>query len=103
MFKFKTVRTLTWIGLILALTACSKGGKLSLEPGAIRDFITKGSPMATVNQGGAMVVQQGQTAKTGIHGYVTVQDVKAVTVKNTGSGHYMILNTPQAHQNIMQK
>jgi hypothetical protein len=82
------------VGMLL-LAACSKGGNLTLEPGA-RIVKTKGSPFVTVNQGGkALVVEQGKTATTGVHGWVSVQ---AVSSRNLSSvdGNTMVINKAQA-------
>lgn len=82
------------VGMLL-LAACSKGGNLTLEPGA-RIVKAKGSPFVTVNQGGkALVVEQGKTATTGVHGWVSVQ---AVSSRNLSSvdGNTMVINKAQA-------
>lgn len=82
---------------LLVLTACSKGGNLTLEPGA-RIVKTKGSPYVTVNQGGkALVVEQGKTATTGVHGWVSVQAVSSRNLSSTG-GNTMVLNKAQAYK-----
>lgn len=82
---------------MLLLAACSKGGNLTLEPGA-RIVKTKGSPYVTVNQGGkALVVEQGKTATTGVHGWVSVQAVSSRNLSSTG-GNTMVLNKAQAYK-----
>jgi hypothetical protein len=95
------MRNLLRIGSLLAFallfSACSKGGELVLEPGA-RIVKSKGSPYVSVNQGGkALIVQQGQTPSTGVHGWVTIQSVSARNL-SSGSGHQMILNKTAAYQ-----
>lgn len=78
--------------LALALSACSKGGQLTLEPGA-RIVKNKSKSMVIVNQGGkALVVEQGQTATTGINGWVGVQ-TQASPRLTSPDGHSAILNT----------
>ena len=86
------------LGLLsLLISACSKGGELVLEPGA-RIVKSKGSPYVSVNQGGkALIVQQGQTPSTGVHGWVTIQSVSARNL-SSGSGHQMVLNKTSAYQ-----
>jgi hypothetical protein len=87
-------------GLILAaasafLVACSNSGNLTLEPGA-RKINTKGSPYAQVNQGGkSLVIEQGKTASTGVHGWVAVQSVVSKSITDGGS-HQMIMNKTSA-------
>jgi hypothetical protein len=88
---------LTLLALSMFLGACSKGGQLTLEPNA-RIVKSKGSPFVTVNQGGkALVVEQGQTAATGVHGWVTVQTISSRTMTST-SGHGMVLNKSAANR-----
>jgi hypothetical protein len=66
----------------LSLSACSKGGQLVLAPNA-RIVKSKGSPYVNVNQGGkALVVEQGKTATTGVHGWITVNTVSGKTLTN---------------------
>jgi hypothetical protein len=85
------------LGASLFLAACSKGGELVLEPGA-KIVKSKGSPYVSVNQGGkALIVQQGQTATTGVHGWVTIQSVSARNL-TSGAGHQMVLNKTAAYQ-----
>lgn len=82
---------------LVSLSACSKGGNLTLEPGA-RIVKTKGSPYVSVNQGGkALVVEQGKTPSTGVHGWVTVQAVSSRNLSST-SGNTMVLNKAQAYK-----
>lgn len=90
---------LTLLALSMFLGACSKGGHLTLEPNA-RIVKNKGTPFFTINQGGkALIVQQGQTATTGVHGWVTIQTVTARSISSTdGSGHTMILNKAAANR-----
>lgn len=86
---------LSLLALSLLIGACSKGGQLTLEPNA-RIVKSKGSPFVTVNQGGkALVVQQGQTPTTGVHGWVTVQTVSSRSM-TSASGHNMVLNKSAA-------
>ena len=73
------------------IAACSKGGRLTLEPGA-RIVKSTASPFLTVNQGGkALVVQVGQTPATGVHGWVTIQTVSSQRMTSP-DGHSMVLN-----------
>ncbi len=84
------LRMTALLGASLFLAACSKGGELVLEPGA-RVVKSKGSPFVSVNQGGkALIVQQGQTPSTGVHGWVTIQAVSGG--KLTSGSHEMVLN-----------
>lgn len=77
------------------LTACNNGGNLTLEPGAVINK-KKGSPFVQVNQGGkALVIEQGKTASTGVHGWVAVQSVASKTMTD-GSGHRIIMNKTSA-------
>lgn len=73
------------------LAACSGGGSLSLEAGA-RKIAIKGSPFVSLNQGGkALIVEQGKTATTGVHGWVAVQSVAQRNLTGT-NGTSLILN-----------
>lgn len=84
------------LGASLFLAACSKGGELVLEPGA-RVVKSKGSPFVSVNQGGkALIVQQGQTPATGVHGWVTIQSVSGG--RHTSGTHDMVMNKSSALQ-----
>lgn len=88
---------LVLLALSIFVGACSKGGQLTLEPNA-RIVKSKGSPFVTVNQGGkALVVQQGQTATTGVHGWVTVQTISSRSM-TSASGHGMVLNKSAANR-----
>lgn len=84
------------IGLLavsLFLMACSKGGELTLAPDA-RIVRNKGTPRVVINQGGkALVVQDGQTPSTGVHGWVTVQTLSSHKLKDA-SGHRAVLAKP---------
>lgn len=96
----RSIQGLMLISALAFLSACSGGGTLSLEPGA-KKVTSKGAPNVTVNQGGkALIVEQGQTATTGVHGYVTIQ---AVTARNMASvqsgGATAVLNSSQAQAN----
>ncbi len=77
------VRKLLALGFMgLSLSACSKGGDLVIEPGA-RPGKFKGASYVQVNQGGkALVVESGQTADTGVHGWVTIQPVSSRRVSS---------------------
>ncbi|MGE0528036.1 MAG: hypothetical protein AB7G93_03200 [Bdellovibrionales bacterium] len=80
------------VGALIGLSACSKGGQLTLEPGAKKS--SKGSPYVMVNQGGkALVVQQGQTPSTGVHGWISIQSVSSDRMVS-GQGHQMFMNKP---------
>lgn len=75
----------------LVLSACSNGGELNLEPGARKDK-TQGSPFVQLNSGGkALIIEQGKTATTGVHGWVTVQPISS-TQMTSSSGTKLILN-----------
>ncbi len=79
------------LGVLLFTVGCSKGGNLTLEPGA-RKIASKGSPFVQVNQGGrALVIENGQTVATGVHGWVTVQAVSSRQL-SSGSGHTAVIN-----------
>lgn len=81
--------------LSLAVAACSKGGNLTLEPGA-RVEKSKGSSYVQVNQGGkSLIVEQGKTATTGVHGWVTVNDVSARSISSV-NGTTAIINKSAA-------
>lgn len=87
------------IGLIailaLSAAACSKGGNIVIEPGS-RPSKLKGSPFVNVNQGGkALIIEQGKTATTGIHGFVNVTAVSS-TVVTDGTVKGIINKTTKA-------
>lgn len=66
--------------LALSAAACSKGGNIVIEPGS-RPGKLKGSPFVNVNQGGhALIIEQGKTATTGVHGFVNIQAVQSTVV-----------------------
>ncbi len=78
----------------MALTACSNKGSLNLEPGAIK-VASKGSPYMRLNVGAnAMVVEQGQTPTTGVHGWISLQPVSSKSLAS-GSGAQLIINKTQ--------
>jgi predicted small lipoprotein YifL len=81
----------------LSLTACGNGGSLTLEPGrGPASQLSQGSPFVSVNQGGkAMIVQQGMTPTTGVHGWLTIQAVSSKNL-NGADGSAMVLNRSQA-------
>ncbi len=85
------------MAVALWLAGCSDGGELTLESGA-RKIASRGSPFVAVNQGGrALIVQNGKTASTGVHGWVTVQSISARNMTSaSGTGHSMIVNKPSA-------
>lgn len=88
-----SLNTFMLLAGLLTLSACSKGGNLTLAPNA-RIVKSKGSPFVTVNQGGkALVVEQGKTPTTGVHGWVTVQPVVSRTVSS--AQHQIIINKGQ--------
>ena len=75
------------IALVPLFAACSKGGQLSLEAGARRLTPTSVGPLVQVNQGGkALVVEQGKTPDTGVHGWVTIQAVQSRSISSTSGG-----------------
>ncbi|HMN69942.1 MAG TPA: hypothetical protein PKC28_15470 [Bdellovibrionales bacterium] len=79
----------------MLLAACSKGGQLTLEPGA-RIVKSQGSPYVQIDQGGnALIVEQGKTPTTGVHGYVTIQAISAADLSSS-AGHHMVINKPSA-------
>lgn len=82
-----------WIAALalLMLTACSKGGQLTLENGANSRVQQKGSPFVQVTQGGALVVQSGQTAATGVHAMVSIQPIAAKNLTGP-DGTQVIIN-----------
>ncbi len=91
----RALNSLGLLGVLLFTAACSKGGNLTLEPGA-RKINSKGSPFVQVNQGGkALIVEQGQTATTGIHGWVTVQSMSSRSL-SSASGHTAVINKTAA-------
>ena len=74
----------------LLLAGCSGGGSLSLD--SVRKIAIKGSPFVSMNQGGrALIVEQGKTATTGVHGWVAVQSVAQRNLSSPG-GTSIILN-----------
>jgi hypothetical protein len=96
MRRLNTYLGFALVGAVAFLTACSNGGTLNLEPGA-RKVVSKGSPFVQVNQGGkALIVEQGQTAATGVHGYVTVQTITAKNLSGGVGQPQIILNKAQA-------
>ncbi len=75
------------IALVPLFAACSKGGQLSLEAGAKRLTPSSVGPLVQVNQGGkALVVEQGKTADTGVHGWVTIQAVQSRSISSASGG-----------------
>jgi len=85
------------LALTMMIGACTKGGQLTLEPNA-RIVKSKGSPFVSVNQGGkALIVQQGQTPSTGVHGWVSVQAISSRSMTD-GGGHRMVLNKSSAYK-----
>lgn len=89
-------RSLALVFAAATLTACHSGGSLTLEPGA-RKVVSQGSPYIQVNLGGqALVVQTGQTASTGVHGYITVNAVSAQSLSSPNAN--LVLNRSQAFQ-----
>ena len=72
------------------LVACSKGGQLTLEPGAIK-VKAKGSPYVSVVQG----AKANLTSTDGITGWATVQAVSSRDISN--ATHTMIINKAGAH------
>ncbi|MBX3022960.1 MAG: hypothetical protein KF799_14895 [Bdellovibrionales bacterium] len=88
----KTLHILVLGGLAAFLSACSNGGNLTLESTAVISK-KKSSPFVQVNQGGkALVIEQGKTVSTGVHGWVAVGNVAAGSIKDTVSGNQVILN-----------
>ena len=89
-------RSLALVFAAAALTACHNGGDLTLEPGA-RKVVSQGSPYVQVNLGGkALVVQSGQTADTGVHGWITVNSVSSQSLSSPNAS--LVLNRSQAFQ-----
>lgn len=90
---------LSRMGLIIILAvsaaACSKGGNIVIEPGS-RPGKLKGSPFVNVNQGGkAMIVEDGKTPTTGVHGFVNIQAVQSTIV--TDGSVKGVINKPTAN------
>lgn len=83
-------KAIVLMAVTLLVAACSKGGQLTLEPGAII-VKSKGSPYVSVTQGGKAYL----TSADGETGWVTVQAVSTKAI--TGGGHSMIVNKPSAH------
>lgn len=83
------------VAAALLLSACNNGGNLTLEPGASRG-LSQGSPYVQVNQGGkALIVEQGQSASTGVHGWVSIQAIKSQDM-SSNNGTLVILNKSAA-------
>lgn len=90
-----TFKPLGLLAVLLFTAACSKGGNLTLEPGA-RKIASKGSPFVQVNQGGkALVVEFGQTPTTGVHGWVAVNSVSHKQL-SSATGHTAVINKASA-------
>jgi hypothetical protein len=78
--RFKSLRGIALIGALALATGCAKGGQLTLEPGA-RITKSKGTAFVSVTLGGkAFIVEQGQTADTGVHGWVSIQSVASANL-----------------------
>ncbi len=85
------VHSILWLAIFGFSAACSKGGQLTLEPGARK--ANKGSPTVKVNQGGkALVWEQGKSHTTGVHGWISVQTISAADLKNSAGTESAILN-----------
>ncbi|MGE4131186.1 MAG: hypothetical protein AB7F86_06080 [Bdellovibrionales bacterium] len=81
-YKFAALAAILW-----ASTACSKGGNLTLEPGAVKNK-SKGAPYFQVNQGGKSRLE----GAGGVHALmVTVQPVKSQSVSGV-SGFSGVVN-----------
>lgn len=92
------IKTLLLAAAVATLTACSAGGDLTLEPGVRKPASGLGSPFVQVNLGGkALVIEQGKTATTGVHGWVTVQPVKASNLSSS-NGTTATLNKTQRYE-----
>ncbi len=80
------------LGAMLSLlSGCSKGGEVTIEPGAIKDKF-KGAPYVVINQGGrALIVEQGKTANTGVHGWIAIQTMTAKNLRGP-SGEMAVMN-----------
>ena len=85
--------TVALAALALLLSACSNGGNLTLEPGAV---VTKkkGSPFVQVNQGGKARIE----SASGVTAWVAVQAVASKNLSD-GSGHKIIMNKTSAVNN----
>ena len=81
--------------VLVALTACSNKGSLTIEPGLVKT-VSQGSPYMRMNVGGkAMVWDLGQTqANSDVHGWVSLQSVSSKGL-NDGSNTELILNKTQ--------
>ena len=77
------------------LTAgCSGGGKITFTSPKTR-IEAKGSPNVSINQGGqALIVEQGKTPTTGVHGWVAIQSVASGTLTSSTGGTAVIMNRP---------
>ena len=74
------------LALMPAFIACSKGGTLSLEHPITTPAKRINRPTSTTSLGGhSMVIEQGKTKTTGIHGWVGVNAVTNTTL--TGGGY----------------
>ena len=92
MRKHTLTKVFGLLAVTLALSACSKGGQLTLEPGAVI-VKSKGSPYVSVVQGArANLVGADSSA----NGYVTIQSVSSATV--TGGGYSAVVNKPTPTQ-----
>lgn len=88
-----SLNAISLLVISLFLAACSKGGNLTLEPGA-RIVKSKGTPSLRINQGGkALVVEQGKTPANGVHGWVTVNSVSGRNVTSV-DGTNAVFNKP---------
>lgn len=80
---------------VSTLTACKNGGDLSLEPGVRRPATNQSSPFVQVNQGGkALIIENGKTATTGVHGWVTVQPVTAKNLSGSNGSKIVLRPMP---------
>jgi hypothetical protein len=89
------IRSMLLISSAIVLTACKNGGDVTLESGA-HVVKSQGSPYVQVNEGGkSLIIENGKTVTTGVHGWVTVQAITS-THLSSSSGTNLIMNRPQS-------
>lgn len=77
--------------LASTLVGCSQGGQLNISSSSFTGK-TKSTPFVQVNEGGkALIVEQGKSASTGIHGWMTIRP-EGGGVAFDGDGKKMMFN-----------
>jgi hypothetical protein len=96
MFAHKiALRSLALVLAALSMAACKNGGQVTIA--STNSSSTEGSPFVQVNQGGnTMIVQQGQTPTTGVHGWVTIQAITSSNLSSSDGSTNMVMNRSQA-------